>query len=286
MAAGSNSPSPQSVFLTNNCNQRMISVPKHEMLIDSHAHLQDRQFSQDLEQVMQRAVAAGIGKIVCVGYDYETSREAVALAQKYEQVYAVIGVHPHDANTLTADVISKLYSLARDPKVVAIGETGLDFYRDLSPRELQRQAFVEHIKIAAELYKPIVIHDRDAHQEVMDIVKKEKAGRNQGVMHCYSGHLPMAIDLMKEGFYISFAGPLTYKNAHKAVEVASRVTLERILVETDCPYLAPEPVRGKRNEPANTLHVAEKLAQLRQKSLAEIAYQTSLNTSRLFNLGN
>lgn len=255
-----------------------------EMLIDSHAHIQDRQFSQDQEQVMQRAAAAGIGKIVCVGYDYETSREAVELAHKYEQVYAVIGVHPHDAKTLTADIISKLYALAKDPKVVAIGETGLDFYRDLSPRDLQRQAFVEQIKIAAELYKPIVIHDRDAHQEVIDIIKKEKAGRNQGVMHCYSGHLPMAVDLMKEGFYISFAGPLTYKNAQKAVEVASRITLDRILIETDCPYLAPEPVRGKRNEPAHVAHVADKLARLRQKSLAEIAYQTSLNACRLFNL--
>ncbi len=259
-------------------------MKESEMLIDSHAHLQDRQFSADLDQVVQRALAANIGKIVCVGYDYETSCEAVDLAHQYQQVYAVIGVHPHDAKTLTADVISKLYTLARDPKVVAIGETGLDFYRDLSPRDVQRQAFVEQIKIAAELYKPIVIHDRDAHQEVMDIIKKEKAGRNQGVMHCYSGHLPMAMELMKAGFYISFAGPLTYKNARKTVEVASRITLERILVETDCPYLAPEPVRGKRNEPANTRHIAEKLARLKQKSLAEIAYQTSLNASRLFNL--
>ncbi len=260
-------------------------MEKHnETLIDSHAHLQDRAFTNDLDQVMQRAAAANIGKIICVGYDYDTSLEAVRLAHEYHQVYAVIGVHPHDAKTLTADIINKLYVLARDPKVVAIGETGLDFYRDLSPRDIQRQAFLEQIKIAAELYKPIVIHDRDAHQEVMDIIKKEKAGRCQGVMHCYSGHLPMAIDLMKEGFYISFAGPLTYKNAKKTIEVASRLTLERILIETDCPYLAPEPVRGKRNEPANVMHVAAKLASLRQKSLAEIAYQTSLNTCRLFNL--
>jgi len=262
-----------------------MTVQEHrEPIIDSHAHLQDEAFACDLNQVVQRAKAANIGKIICVGYDYDTSVEAVRLAHQYQQVYAVVGVHPHDAKTLTADIINKLYALARDPKVVAIGETGLDFYRDLSPRDIQRQAFLEQIKIAGELHKPIVIHDRDAHQEVMDIIKKEKAGRNQGIMHCYSGHLPMAIELMKEGFYISFAGPLTYKNAKKTVEVASRITLERILIETDCPYLAPEPVRGKRNEPANVVYVAEKLAQLRQKSLSEIAYQTSLNTCRVFNL--
>ncbi|NLX88202.1 MAG: TatD family hydrolase [Syntrophomonadaceae bacterium] len=262
-----------------------MTVQEHfEPLIDSHAHLQDRAFASDLPQVMQRAQAANIGKIICIGYDYDTSVEAVSLAHQYQQVYAVVGVHPHDAKTLNADIISKLYALARDPRVVAIGETGLDYYRDLSPRDIQRQAFVEQIKIAAELNKPIVIHDRDAHQEVLDIIKKEKAGRNQGVMHCYSGHLPLAIELMKEGFYISFAGPLTYKNARKTVEVASRITLDRILIETDCPYLTPEPLRGKRNEPAHVVYVAQKLAQLRQKSLAEIAYQTSLNACRVFNL--
>lgn len=254
------------------------------MIIDSHAHLQDRAFKKDLAQVMERAAAANIEKIICVGYDYDSSCEAVDIARQYSQVYAVIGVHPHDAKTLTADIISKLYNLAKDPKVVAIGETGLDFFRDLSPREVQRQAFIQQIKIAAELCKPIVIHDRDAHQEVLDIIKREKAGRNTGIMHCYSGHLPMAIELMKEGFFISFAGPLTYKNARKTAEVAARITLDRILVETDCPYLTPEPLRGKRNEPAHVVHVAEKLAQLRQKSLAEIAYQTNLNTCRAFNI--
>ncbi len=254
------------------------------MIIDSHAHLQDRAFKKDLPQVMERAKAARVEKIICVGYDYETSCEAVEIAHQYSQVFAVIGVHPHDAKTLNQEIIGKLYTLGQDPKVVAIGETGLDFFRDLSPREVQRQAFVEQIKIAAELQKPVVIHDRDAHQEVLDIIKREKAGRNTGIMHCYSGHLPLAIELMKEGFFISFAGPLTYKNARKTVEVASRITLDRVLVETDCPYLAPEPVRGKRNEPAYVVHVAEKLAQLRQKSLDEIAYQTNLNTCRAFNI--
>lgn len=254
------------------------------MLIDSHAHIQDKAFQNDLAQVMDRAKTAGIHKIICVGYDYETSCQAVELTHAWENVYAVVGVHPHDAKTLTPDVISKLYTLSRDPKVVAVGETGLDFYRDLSPRDIQREAFRVQIKIAAELYKPVVIHDRDAHQEVIDIIKKEKAGRNGGVMHCFSGHLPMAMDLMKEGFFISLAGPLTYKNARKTVEVASRITLERILVETDCPYLSPEPLRGKRNEPAHVAYVADKLAEIRQKSIEEIAYQTSCNTCRVFRI--
>lgn len=254
------------------------------MLIDSHAHLQDKAFAHDLKQVMERARTAGLEKIICVGYDYESSCQAVDLANQYEEVHAVIGVHPHDAKTLDKEITQKLYVLARDPRVVAIGEMGLDFFRDLSPREVQRTAFKEQIKIARELYKPIVIHDRDAHQEVLEIIKKEKAGINGGIMHCYSGHLPLAMEIMKEGFYISLAGPLTYKNARKTQEVASRVTLERLLVETDCPYLSPEPVRGKRNEPANVRYVAEKVASLRGKGLEEIAYITTRNTKRVFRI--
>lgn len=253
-------------------------------LIDSHAHLQDEAFAGELEQVLERAQQAGLEKIICVGYDYETSVQALDIARRYSQVYAVVGVHPHDASTLTPDIVEKLYQLARQPKVVAIGEIGLDFYRDLSPRDRQQAAFVEQIKIARELYLPVVIHDRDAHQEVLDIIKREKAGKNGGVMHCYSGHLPLAVELMKEGFYISLAGPLTYKNARKTQEVAARVPLDRLLVETDCPYLSPEPFRGKRNEPARVKYMAEKVAELRHKDLEEIAYLTNLNTMNVFRI--
>ena len=256
------------------------------MLIDSHAHLQDEAFLDDLPEVLQRANEAGLEKIICIGYDYESSAEAVKLAQKHPQVYAVVGVHPHDAKTLKEETIAGLYTLAREPKVVAFGVIGLDFYRNLSPRDLQEKAFIAQIKLAQELYKPIVIHDRDAHQEVFSIIKKEKAGRNQGVLHCYSGHLPLAIDLMKEGFYISFAGPLTYKNAKKTVEVAGKIPLDRILIETDCPYLSPEPLRGKRNEPANVSHIAEKLAAIRNKPVEEIAYLTALNTKQVFRIND
>ncbi len=254
------------------------------MLIDTHAHLQDRKFKKDLDQVMERAAQAGVEKIICIGYDYDSSRETVELARKYEQVYAVVGVHPHDSSSVTDDILTRLHQLAKDPKVVAIGEMGLDFYRDLSPREDQRQAFRSQIKLARELYKPVVIHDRDAHQEVLDIVKQEKAGKNGGIMHCYSGHLPLAVEFMKEGFHISFAGPISYKNARKSAEVAGRVAADRLLIETDCPYLTPEPLRGKRNEPAYIKYVAEKLASIRNKTVEEIAYLTSRNAREVYRL--
>lgn len=254
------------------------------MLIDSHAHLQDKAFAGEVEAVLERATEAGIDAIVCVGYDLKSSQAALDLARKHQQIYAVVGIHPHDASELNDEAIARIYAMAKDQRVVAIGETGLDFYRDLSPRDQQRQAFIEQIKIAHELYKPIVIHDRDAHEEVMSIIKKEKAGRNGGVMHCYSGHLPMALELMKEGFHLSLAGPLTYKNAKKTQEVAARASLDRLLVETDCPYLTPEPLRGKRNEPAQVRLVAEKLAELRHKTLDEVGYITSNNTRNVFRM--
>ncbi|MDD2586337.1 MAG: TatD family hydrolase [Syntrophomonadaceae bacterium] len=254
------------------------------MLIDTHAHLQDEQYKEDLQDVLKRAEDAGLEKIICVGYDYASSCQALELARKIPQVYAVVGVHPHDSQELNEEILAKLFEMAKDPRVVAIGEIGLDFYRDLSPREDQRKAFIAQIKLAQELYKPIVIHDRDAHQEVMDIIKKEKAGRSEGIMHCFSGFLPMAIDLMKQGFYISFAGPLTFKNAKKTVEVAAKMPQDRILIETDCPYLSPEPFRGKRNEPARVSYIAAKLAEIRQKSVKEITYITSLNARKVFRI--
>lgn len=254
------------------------------MYTDTHAHLQEESLNDSLDKVLARAQAAQVSTIMCIGYDRDSSQEAVQLARKYPQIYAVVGIHPHDAKELDQDTLALLYKLAQDPKVVAIGEIGLDFYRDLSPRDQQRKAFVEQIKLAQELGKPIVIHDRDAHQEVLDTIRREKAGINGGIMHCYSGHLPLAIDLMKEGFYISFAGPVSFKNAHKTKEVAAHIPLDRILIETDCPYLAPEPLRGKPNEPANVVYVAQALAELRRKPVEEIAYLTSRNAAQVYRL--
>ncbi len=254
------------------------------MYTDTHAHLQNELLRGGLEQVLERAQAAAVTTIMCIGYDLDSSREAVQLAQRYPQIYAVVGVHPHDAKQLDQNTLDELIKLAREPKVVAIGEIGLDFYRDLSPRDVQRQAFVQQIKLAQELGKPIVIHDRDAHQEVLDTIRREKAGSNGGILHCYSGHLPLAIDLMKEGFHISFAGPVSFKNGRKAQEVAVHIPLDRLLIETDCPYLTPEPLRGKPNEPAYVVHVAQAIAQLRRKSVEEIAYLTSRNANQVYRL--
>ncbi|NLJ72114.1 MAG: TatD family hydrolase [Syntrophomonadaceae bacterium] len=256
------------------------------MYIDSHAHIQDSKFKNDLADILKRAKEADVEKIICVGYDYNSSYEAVNLAKKYEEVYAVIGIHPHDAKSYTEEIAAKLFDLAKEPKVVAIGEMGLDFYRDLSPRDVQADVFRAQIKLAQELYKPIVIHDRDAHNEVLKIVKEEKAGKNEGVMHCYSGHVPLAIEFMKLGFYISIAGPITYKNARKTQEVAAKIPLDKMLIETDCPYLTPEPYRGKRNEPSYVVEVAKKIGELRGKTADEIGYMTSLNTKKLFRITN
>ncbi len=254
------------------------------MLIDSHAHLQDSDYKNDLDQVLERAAQAGVDTIICIGFDYSASQKAVELANRNKNIYAAVGIHPHDAKTLDEQTLEKMYNLALNPKVVAIGEIGLDYYRNLSPIEQQKKAFVEQIKLAQELKKPVVIHDRDAHQDVLDIIKREKAGINGGIMHCYSGQLPLAVELVKEGFYLSFAGPLTFKNAKKSHEVAEKINLDRILIETDCPYLTPDPYRGKRNEPAHVKLVAQKLAEIRNLELEEIAYITSSNTKRAFQL--
>jgi TatD DNase family protein len=254
------------------------------MLFDTHAHLQDELLQEDLEAILSRASQAGVENIACVGYDLASSQKALQLARKYKQIYALVGIHPHDAESMNEQVMEDLFSMARDPKVVAIGEIGLDYYRDLSPREIQKKVFTAQIKLAQEIGKPIVIHDRDAHQDVVDTIKKEKAGKNEGILHCFSGSLPMAIDVMKEGFYISFAGPLTFKNAKKPQEVATRIPLDRILIETDCPYLTPEPFRGKVNEPAHVNHVARKLAELKQKSYEEICYLTTRNAKKVYRI--
>lgn len=253
-------------------------------MFDSHAHLQDGKLKNDLENVLKRARDAGVARITCIGYDMESSQEAVGLARKFKQVYATVGVHPHDAKTMNPEVKEKLKNLARDPKVVAIGEIGLDYYRDLSPREKQKEAFIEQILLAQEIGKPIVIHDRDANQDVMEIIKKYKAGKNGGIMHCYSGNLPLAMEAVQNGFYISFAGPLTYKNARRSHEVVVKVPMERLLVETDCPYLTPEPLRGRINEPANVRYTVEKMAALRNQHPDEVAYLTERNACKVYRI--
>ncbi|MCL1975985.1 MAG: TatD family hydrolase [Firmicutes bacterium] len=255
------------------------------MLFDSHAHLNDRKLYGDLEGVLTRAAECGVTRILNCGADWPSSLMSVRLAEKYRgQIYAAVGVHPHDAKTLTDEMLQKLLQLAKAPEVVAFGEIGLDYYRDLSPRPLQQSAFIAQIAAAKLGKKPIIIHDRDAHGDILRLVRQERAGENGGVFHCFSGSWEMAKECLNLGFMISFAGPLTYTNAPKLREVAAKVPLDMMLIETDAPYLSPHPYRGKINEPARVCLTAAVLAEIRGLSIEETADFTVSNTCRLFNI--
>jgi TatD DNase family protein len=255
-------------------------------LIDTHTHLDFPQFDDDRERVIERAAAAGVKAIVNIGTDLASSQAAVALAEAYPQIYAAVGVHPHDAKTVTGKLLEELRTLASHPKVVAIGEIGLDFYRDLSPRDQQRQAFEQQLALASEVGKPVVIHDRDAHAEVMTTLHRWVEGGHKpaGVLHCFSGDLTMAQEAIELGFFISIAGPVTFKNARRLRELVRQLPLEKLLVETDCPYLTPHPHRGKRNEPAYVKLVAQEVARVKGLSLEEVGRITSDNAQALFAL--
>ncbi len=256
-------------------------------LIDSHAHLDAKPFASDLDAVIQRAAENGVGQILTVGCDLESSRASVDLALRYPNVYASVGVHPHDANTVNDNVINELTRMIESvDKVVAVGETGLDFYRDHSPREQQRTSFRRHIQLARDTGKPLIIHDREAHDEVLQIMQEEKAGEVGGVLHCFSGDLAMARKCVEMGFYLSFAGPLTYPRNDALRRIAQTLPIDVMLVETDCPYLSPQEWRGKRCEPAYVRTTAEKLAEVKGLTLEDVARITSLNAWRLFGIGN
>lgn len=261
------------------------------MLIDTHAHLDLPQFEADRDAVIERAQAAGVKVIVNAGADLESSRRAVALAEQHPGVYASVGVHPHDAKTLDGEVLAALRELARQPKVVAVGEIGLDFYRNLSPQDVQRRAFQAQLAWAARLGKPVIVHDREAHAEVLKALTSWAAGLMRsplagrvGVLHSFSGDLSMAEQAIDLGFYISISGPVTYQNARRLAEIVQALPLDRLLVETDCPYLTPHPHRGKRNEPAYVRLVAEKIAAIKGLTLDEVAATTTANARRLFEL--
>ncbi len=254
------------------------------MLFDTHAHLNDEQFADDLPEAVNRAREAGISRITVAGYDFPSSLEAIKIAKKYEGIFAAIGIHPHDATALDQELLTKLRIYAREPEVVAIGEIGLDYYRNLSPREVQEDAFRKQINLAQELKKPIIIHDRDAHEDTVRVLREERAGVNGGILHCFSGSWEMARQCMLLGFYISIAGPVTYHNANKLLDICKLVPLDRLLIETDCPYLTPEPFRGKRNEPARVRLVGEKIAELRKISLEKLAETTTNNALTVFQI--
>lgn len=253
------------------------------MIWDTHAHLDDTEFEEDFQEVLTRMKSAGITRVTNVGYDLASSERSVKLSQKYDFIYAAVGIHPHNAEGITEEGWEKLKKLAREEKILAWGEIGLDYYRDLSPRLIQKEVFIRQIELANEVGLPIVIHNRDAHQDVLEIVKSYPP-KYGGVFHCYSGSLEMAKILLRQGFYLSFAGPVTFKNARHTVEVAEHVPLERILVETDSPYLSPEPRRGKRNEPTYVREVVKKIAEIRNLSFEEVACQTMRNAEAIFKL--
>lgn len=254
------------------------------MLTDSHAHLDDEEFLADLEDVVERARQAGIRYIVNCGIDVRSCRRGIEMAERFKEIYVAVGIHPHNASTVTDDVLQVLAELSENSKVVAIGEIGLDYYRNLSPRSKQVEAFRAQIRLARRLGLPVVIHDRDAHGDTLKILKEERARDVGGVMHCFSGSWEMARECMQMGFYISFAGPVTFGQSRRLREIARQVPRDRLLLETDCPYLSPEPYRGKRNEPARVRLVAQEIARLKQMALEEIEEVTTTNAIRLFGL--
>ena len=253
------------------------------MLADSHAHIDDERFDADREEVVARALAAGVSLIVNIGADMASSARSVALAEKYPGIYAAVGMHPHDSQDMKENDYRQLEQWANHPKVVAIGEIGLDYHYDLSPRPVQKEVFLRQLDVARKTGKPFIIHEREAHADMLDIIRYAARGLN-GVFHCFSGSVETAREYLKMGFYISVAGPVTFPKSVKTKEVAKAVPLDRLLVETDSPYLTPQPFRGKRNEPAYVRLVAEEIANLRDISLAELAETTTANVRRLFNI--
>ena len=252
------------------------------MLIDTHSHIQMTEFDADREETLARGKSAGIELMVTVGYHLEASQRAVEAAQRYPQVYASVGIHPHDARHYDEKTEQALRELAGSPKVVAIGEAGLDFYRDRSPRPAQIDAFRRQIHLAKELGLPLIVHDREAHQETMQILKEVQA--EAVVLHCFSGDLAMAEEAWARGYYTSIAGPVTYPKNEALREVVRRARPDRLVLETDCPYLPPQAFRGQRNEPAHLLSTAHEVAGLLRMSLDALGLLTTENARRLFGL--
>jgi TatD DNase family protein len=254
------------------------------MLIDSHAHLEMPDFRRDLEEVIQRARASGVEYIFTVGTEKKDWKRALEIAHTHSSVYAILGVHPHNAKEINDQTYPTLKELCRNEKVKAYGEIGLDFFRNLSPRDIQLKRFREQIGLARELKLPIVVHDREAHQQTLDVLKSEKAEKCGGIVHCFSGDDEMAKACIDMGFYISVPGSITYKNAERFQEIVKKIPLESLLVETDAPFLTPVPFRGKRNEPSFVRYTAQKVADIKKISFEKVAEVTIENAMRIYNL--
>ena len=253
------------------------------MLFDTHAHLDDRAFDIDRQELLASFPGQGLALVMNPGCSLESSRNAVALANAHDYIYAAVGSHPDVADEVNEEVLEEYRKLCKlNPKVKAIGEIGLDYHYEDIPRELQKKAFISQMELARELDLPVIVHERDAHEDGMAIVRDFP--EVTGVFHCYSGSAEMARQLVDKGWYIGFTGVLTFKNARKAIEVAASIPLDRIVIETDCPYMAPEPFRGKRNDPGKIYRMAEKLAEIRGLSVEEIHAITTENGRRLYRI--
>lgn len=254
------------------------------MLFDSHTHLNDKKFRDDQDDVIMDSYNNDIKLIMLPGASLESSISAIEIASSYDFIYAAVGIHPHDAKNMTEANLEEIKTLSKDINVKAIGEIGLDYYYNFSPIDLQKKWFEKQLILAKDLNLPVIIHDRDAHKDVIDILTKFDSFKTGVVMHCYSGSKELAMEYVKKGAYISFAGPITFKNARKSKEAASIVPLDRLLIETDSPYLSPEPFRGNRNEPKYVKFVAMTLAALKGVSFEEISTVTYNNAKKIFKI--
>lgn len=259
-----------------------VSYLEDNMFFDTHAHLNDERFNEDRDELIASLPENGVDFTCEIGYDVESSRAAVELSKKYSFIYAAAGVHPHDVEGLCEDDMDKIRALLSEEKTVALGEIGLDYYYDNSPRDLQKKWFVRQLELAREADCPVTIHTRDAMEDTINILKAHGTGR--GIIHCYSGSRESAKILLDLGYYISFAGPVTFKNANSVLEVVRYVPSDRLLIETDSPYLAPVPYRGKRNCPVYVAEVAEKIAEIRGMDLTELAALTTNNAKKIYSI--
>ncbi|ADL11606.1 TatD family hydrolase [Acetohalobium arabaticum] len=254
------------------------------MLVDTHAHIDFPRFDDDRDKVIKRAKENNLEYIINVGADEASSQRSVELAQHHDMIYAVVGVHPHEAKSVTEETYSRLKEWAAEDKVVAIGETGLDYHYDNSPRQVQQQVFRRHIRLAKEVDLPLVIHSREAEDQTMELLKEEEAEEVGGIIHCFPGDQKMANQALDLNFYIAVGGILTFNNSYQLQRVVKQIPLDRLLLETDAPYLTPEPNRGKRNEPAYIKYVADKLAQILPHSTEKIAAVTTENAKEAFSI--
>lgn len=252
------------------------------MYFDTHAHYDDKAFDADRYELLEEMLAVGLSYILNPGCDVESSRHAIALAERFPHVYAAVGIHPGEIEDYREGDLKLIEELAARPKCLAIGEIGLDYYWDDSRKAEQKELFKAQLELALKLGKPVIIHDREAHADSMEIVSAYPALR--GVFHCYSGSAEMAKELIKRGWYLGFDGPVTYKNARKTIEVLELCPMDRILIETDSPYLSPVPMRGKRNDSSNLSYICRKIAEIKGLSLDEAARLTTENAKRLFGL--